>query len=81
MILGTEAVHGLVLGPTAGVEEIEVGRQFLGVRVAVDVAWKVEHCRGEGGENQLALEAQQIQDPAALDRVEAAHGHPTFVLH
>jgi len=58
VIVGTEAVHGLVLGPAAGVEEFEVGRQLLGVRVAVDVAWKVEHGRGEGGEDQLALEPQ-----------------------
>ncbi len=81
MIVRTETVHRLVLGSAAGVEQLEVGRQLLGVGVAVDVAREVEHAGGEGGKDQLALEAQQIQDPAALDTVESAHGHPTLVLH
>ena len=47
----------------------------------MDVAGQAEHSRGESGEDQLALEAEQIQDAAALDGVEAAHGHPALVLH
>jgi len=44
----------------------------------VDVA-SSEHRRGEGGEHQLGLEAEQVQDTAPLLWIEAAHGVPALV--
>ena len=66
LVLRAEVGHGPVLSRTPGVEAILVPAD--------------EPRRGEGGEDELALDAEQVEHPAPLRRVERAHGVPTLVL-
>jgi hypothetical protein len=60
-----EGGHRPVVGGAAGVEEVLVATH--------------EHGGGERGEHQLALDAEQVEDPAPLGGVEGAHGAPALV--
>jgi hypothetical protein len=51
------------------------GRSLLGIVAGHELR------RGERGEDQLALEAQQVERPAALGRIEGAQRVPALEVH
>ena len=67
LVLCAEVGHGLVLRRAARIETVLVLAS--------------EPRRGEGGEHQLAVDAEEIQHPAPLHRIEGAHSVPTLVVH
>ena len=66
LVLRAEVGHGLVLRRAAGVEAVLV---LAG-----------EPRSGEGGEHELPIDAEEVEHPAPLRRIEGAHGVPTLVL-
>src|ERR1700751_903016 len=80
MVHLAEVDHGSVLCPAAGVEEVEVAVEFRGVVVAAWAPGEAEHRGGERRKDELTLEPEKVERPAALGRIEAAHRHPAFVV-
>ena len=44
-------------------------------------ARQAEHGGREGGEDELAVEAEEIKNAAAFGRIESSHRHPPLVGH